>query len=130
MIALQAFSSLALMGLIWCVQLVHYPMFERLDRARFGEHLRWHGNAISYLVGPLMIVELICAAWLAHRCPLGLALVVAIWLCTGLIQVPLHNRLCQGYEPRVLARLIQSNWIRTALWTARGILSLQLLREP
>lgn len=134
LLILQALASLNLMGLIGCIQSVHYPMFARLEKAEFADTLRWHGQRISWLVGPWMLLELFCALFLylyppwPSRCfGLGLALVAGLWLTTGLIFVPLHGRLARGYDPAALGWLVLCNWLRTALWSARGLLSLYLL---
>ena len=45
----------------------------------------------------------------------GCLLVVAVWLVTFLISVPCHKILAsKGTDPRLLSRLINSNWVRTA----------------
>ena len=51
-----------------------------------------------------------------------LGLVVAIWLSTFLVQVPLHNALAAGKDPLLIERLISTNWWRTGLWTLKAIL--------
>jgi hypothetical protein len=33
-----------------------------------------------------------------------------------------HNRLASGFNEADYHKLVNSNWIRTVLWTARGIL--------
>lgn len=129
---LQAAASLPLAGLIWCIQLVHYPIFARLDRADFPQTLRWHGQRITWIVAPLMLLELIFAFWLWKLQPdgqslAGLMLVAGLWLSTGLVQVPLHSRLSRQYCPRSLQWLVLSNWLRTLMWTGRGLLSLWML---
>jgi hypothetical protein len=42
-----------------------------------------------------------------------------VWASTFLLQVPCHDRLSRGWDEGVHARLVQTNWIRTVLWTAR-----------
>ncbi|MGI9470789.1 MAG: hypothetical protein ACR2NZ_04615, partial [Rubripirellula sp.] len=50
----------------------------------------------------------------------GLVLIVLIWLSTAFLQVPCHQQLSNGFDEAAYRRLVSSNWIRTALWTARG----------
>ncbi|MCW2614348.1 MAG: hypothetical protein JWN08_1342 [Frankiales bacterium] len=40
--------------------------------------------------------------------------------------VPLHGRLAGGYDDAVAARLIGTNWLRTAAWTGGAACSLAL----
>jgi hypothetical protein len=64
--------------------------------------------------------------WLAWS---GLALLGVIWLCTGLIQVPLHQRLEKGFDAVSHRRLVTGNWIRTIAWSLRGLIAIGMLIE-
>lgn len=124
-----------MMGLIWCIQWLHYPMFQRLPKDhQFCQALGWHGQRITWLVAPWMLLELMCAAtllafppWPSQLFGWGFGLVCALWVCTAVLQVPLHGILCQRYDQPSLTWLIASNWLRTGLWTVRGLLSLFML---
>lgn len=134
----QLGSTLPLVGLIWFVQLVAYPLFADaggLAPLAFAAYHQRHSRRITYIVLPLMLVELLAAgAWLfvpppfapAGAAALGAALVIAVWLTTGLLSVPRHDELARGFDARAQARLVSTNWIRTACWTARGALLLWL----
>jgi hypothetical protein len=112
-----------MVGLIWFVQVVHYPLFAHLDLAGIVEHQRRTG----WVVGPPMIVEALTAVLLVVERPegvpataawTGLALLAVIWISTALIQVPRHRGLAAGSGE--VRRLVAGNWVRTAAWTARG----------
>lgn len=121
----QLAVSWALFGLIWMVQLVHYPSFRYV--ADFTEFHPHHTSSIGALVGPLMVTELALAVWSVVRSGYDwvwigpLLLVIAIWLLTFLWAVPLHNSLAAHRDARVIESLIQANWPRTVLWTAKAI---------
>ena len=51
---------------------------------------------------------------------IGLFLLGCIWLSTFAVQVPIHNRLAEGVNIDLIAKLVRTNWIRTAAWTLRG----------
>ncbi|MDX1640115.1 MAG: hypothetical protein R3220_00360 [Balneolaceae bacterium] len=128
------FSSFALFGLIWCVQLVHYPFFLRSDQTNFIEHIAFHKSRISMIVVPFMITELLTSGFLAFQAEVlagwhtfGLITVILIWLTTFLVQVPLHGKLSDGYDESTVQRLINTNWIRTFLWSIKSLSSLYLL---
>ncbi|MDR9365548.1 MAG: hypothetical protein RI575_09435 [Balneolaceae bacterium] len=128
------FCSFALFGLIWCVQLVHYPFFLRADKTNFIDHIGFHKFRISIIVVPLMTIELATSGILAFQFPqftgwniFGLAVVILIWLVTFFVQVPLHNRLSDGYDESTVQKLIKTNWIRTALWSAKSFSSFYIL---
>jgi hypothetical protein len=78
-----------------------------------------------------MLAELAAAALLVAARPRAvpawaawtlLALVGVIWASTFLVQVPAHGTLARGFDEAAHARLVGSNWIRTAAWTARALL--------
>lgn len=122
-------ATLAMCAVIWFVQLVHYPLFARVGAESFKEYEAEHVRRITWIVAPLMLIELGSSATLAATAPsaahiAGLILVAVIWLSTLFLQVPLHGRLSEGYDGATLRRLVRSNWIRTLAWSARGILVL------
>ena len=57
---------------------------------------------------------------------MGLFLLLVIWLSTALLQVPCHNRLVNGFDPKIHHRLVKTNWIRTVAWSLRAIIALNL----
>ncbi len=122
---LNLIACAALTGLIWLVQLVHYPSFRFVAPARFAAFHHFHSLQISYIVAPLMFVELMAAMGYVMTDARGvvswvnLASVLAVWLVTFLVSVPLHGQLAQGFSLTVVDKLIASNWLRTMLWTAR-----------
>lgn len=129
----QLATTLPLVGLIWMVQVVAYPLFARAGAAGFPAYHAAHSSWISVLVGPLMLGELLGAGlffferpafvptWLAG---VGLGLVLVAWAVTGLVSVPQHAVLARGFDAHAHAVLVASNWARTAAWTARGALLL------
>ncbi|MBC8084601.1 MAG: hypothetical protein H7Z21_15495 [Hymenobacter sp.] len=122
-----------LTGLIWTVQVVHYPSFALVKPAEFPAFHQAHTARMSYVVLAPMVLELGLAAWLAWQGrALGpavwwsLALVGFIWAATFCISVPFHNRLAHGYDYIAIDGLIRTNWLRTLAWTARAGLLLHL----
>ena len=124
-------STWFLAGLIWTIQLVHYPLFDRVGRDGFTAYEQAHARMITPLVGPVMLIEALTAVLLLASRPrfvpawaawTGLALVGVVWLSTFLLQVPMHGALARGFDDDAHARLVGTNWIRTAAWTARALL--------
>lgn len=124
---IQYAASLILLGLIWVIQLVHYPSFRFVDSNDFVEFERKHSSSITIIVMPLMVTELITGIWLIGAKSillyLNLASIILIWLSTFFISVPCHQKLSAGKDLDVINRLVSTNWIRTILWTFKfGIL--------
>ena len=117
----------ALVGLIWTIQMVHYPLFAQVGPEHFVAYHRRHTREITLVVGPLMLAELATAVLLVlegNRDPWLLAslpLLALIWISTGFVQIPLHNTLTTGFDAHAHRRLVTTNWWRTAAWSARGI---------
>jgi hypothetical protein len=53
--------------------------------------------------------------------------VALIWGTTGLVQVPLHAALTEGFDPAAHRRLVRTNWIRTVAWALRAALVLWMV---
>lgn len=133
----QAASTLALTGLVWFVQIVHYPLYPSVGAASFPAYQKRHIWLTNLVAGPLMLVELAAAVGLVAARPasisrvqawLGLALVILVWLSTALLQLPRHFALTRGFDPAVHRALVATNWVRTLGWTARSALALSMLR--
>jgi len=119
-------ATWALVGLIWVIQLVHYPLFAQVGRETFQDYHRRHTRQITWVVAPIMFTELATAAWLVFagsREPWLLASFVPLggnWLSTWRVQIPLHEKLAKGFDEQTHERLVATNWWRTAAWTLRG----------
>ena len=126
-------SSFIMVGLIWFVQIVHYPLLASVGQANFPTYMKRHSRIIKWVVGPPMLVEGGTAAALLWFHPagfqieflmLGSILLAAIWLSTVFVQVPCHRILSRGFDLKVHQSLVSKNWIRTICWSLRGTLVL------
>jgi len=134
--ALRLAVDVGLAILAWLVQLVIYPAFAAVDRARFRAWHAGYTRRISWVVVPLMFAQLGLhgrALW-REPAPLGAvqaALIAAAWLATFLVAVPCHGRLQRGgCEPGVLRRLLAANGVRVAVWSAVAALSVVGILRP
>ncbi len=125
---MQLAATMAMVGAIWVVQLCVYPRFIEINPEKFvGAHLR-HSFGIGLIVAPLMVVELVTAVFLVWAGVGGLlqwvvlALTLGTWASTAFIQAPCHTHLMQGFDAEKCRFLTRSNWLRTGLWSVKGIL--------
>jgi uncharacterized membrane protein len=134
-VSAHTFSTVALAGLIWFVQVVHYPLLAEVGEREFARYETMHCRRTGPVVAPLMLGEFATAAWLLFRPPApdiawatasGFLLLLAVWSSTAFLQVPCHRRLQRGFDPATVKRLVATNWIRTIAWTARGLLALHI----
>jgi hypothetical protein len=131
-------STLFMAGLIWFVQVVHYPLFSAVGEEAFQSYQQRHMSLTSYVVGPPMLLEAATAGFLLYRPVAGLpdwmpwagiALLGAVWLSTAFLQVPMHEKLLGGFDSSAHGPLVSWNWIRTAGWTLRSLLSAWMILE-
>ena len=128
---LNLVSTWYMVGLIWMVQIVHYNMFDRVGVEQFSRYAADHNRLITPIVGVPMLLEIGSAAALLFLAPagfprwaalVGIFLVAAIWISTAALQIPCHQRLMTGFDETAYQRLVSTNWIRTILWSVRGVL--------
>lgn len=122
-----------MMGLIWTIQLLHYPSFQFVDENNFKDFHRFHNQKISFIVIPVMISELVTSGLLwwnegyLSLNGIGFYLVLLIWVSTFLLSVPNHAKLSKGKDDVVITALVNTNWVRTMLWTVKAGLSLCII---
>lgn len=128
-------STVAMLGLIWFVQVVHYPLFAAVGEDRFVAYELDHTRRTSWVVGPFMAVEGVTALAL-FAAPVGdtrllafvgLVLLAVVHASTLLLQVPAHRRLSAAADPEVMSRLVATNWVRTIGWSARAVVASAIL---
>ena len=112
-----------LVVLIWLVQLIIYPSFRYCSPAELAIWHPKYSNLIALIVGPLMLAQAGLVGWATYLRPSGpnwlaAALVAGMWISTAFVSVPIHGAIASGdASPATLARLVDTNWIRTIGWT-------------
>ena len=125
---LNVISAFLLTGVIWTIQIVHYPSFHYIDKLSFTNFHNFHERRISIIVMPLMLIELITSiALYIHNMwsiifALNLLIVGLIWCSTFFVQVPIHSILSEKKDKNLIEKLVNTNWIRTFLWSIRMLL--------
>lgn len=126
---LNAVATLVMVGLVWTVQVVHYPLFAAVGDESFPTYEAEHKRRITWALALPWPLEVATSAWLVVDRPAdvpaslawaGAALVVVTVTLTGALQVPLHGRLDEGFDAATHRRLVATNWLRTAAWAAHG----------
>jgi hypothetical protein len=128
-------STLYMNGVIWFVQIVHYPLLGEACPADFPAYEKQNTALTTWAVSP-MLLEGATALLLFWFCPAGvsswqlyagLTLFAVIMVSTAFVQVPCHDVLTQGFNAAALRTLVTTNWIRTVAWTMRGLLVLAMV---
>ncbi len=120
--SIHQFAVFAMTGVIWLVQLVHYPSFLFVEKSRWSEFHKAHTFWITPVVAPLMLVQLGSSFFFegAERF-LFVGLSLAVFALTFLISVPLHQKLEKSFDEDILKKLIRTNWMRTLLWSLHSL---------
>ena len=130
---LNAAAVLSMTGVIWFVQVVHYPLFAAVGPERWDAYHREHSRRTTWVVALPMTVDMVSSLALVAVEPPGVsswllaggaAAAVVTWVATSTLAVPAHRRLGGGWQAAVGRRLTRTNWIRTAAWSVHAVLVL------
>ena len=129
MLVIHLIATSIMVGVIWVIQLVHYPSFHFIELKQYTTFQRFHMSRISFVVIPAMLTELFTLIlFIISTDPIdtlvtvsGLLLVL-IWLMTAVFFSGVHQKLTLGYDKTVVDKLVKLNWGRTMLWTLRLLL--------
>ena len=98
-LVLHVATTLLMVGLIWLIQIVHYPLFAQIGDSSFCDYHQRHTHRMTIIVAPLMLLELATGLLLWFRMPLqpvwlfNTMAMAVIWGSTAFWQVPLHKQL-------------------------------------
>ena len=130
---LDTAAALYLWGVIWTIQMAQYPLFARIGAAQWEDYHAVYTRSITVVVLPAMVTELGTSGLLALLRPAwlspsllwaGFICAALTWAVTFFVSVPLHDTLGRGFSAEAIARLVATNWLRTAFWTAHACLLL------
>ena len=125
-------STAIIVGIIWVIQVVHYPSFYFIERDEYVSFQKFHMDKISYIVVPVMLIESISGFILIYNelntvLLISMILLFFIWVLTGIFFVPIHQKLTSGYQEELVEKLVKINWFRTTFWTIRLLLVMAYL---
>jgi hypothetical protein len=132
----HAVATLVLVGVIWTIQVVHYPLFAAVGTDGFAAYEAAHSTRITALIALPWAVQGLTTVALLLAPPAGqprwlvwlaAALAVVPVLVTVALSVPAHQQLADGFDAAAHARLVGTNWLRTAAWTVHGAVATALL---
>ena len=101
-------ATFVMVGIIWFVQIVHYPLFALVGTTGFPAYSAAHSRLTGFVAGPPMLAEAATtvalvlgpppgvSSWLAV---IGLVLLAVIWLSTAVLQAPRHRELGRAWTP-------------------------------
>ena len=124
-------ATIFMVGLIWFVQRVHYPLLAQVDVDQQISVGAEHQRRTAQVVGLPMAVEGVSTLILLVDRPdqvmwwlpwMG-AILLAISLgSTVFLSVPLHQKMVNQPSAELGKKLVSTNWPRTISWTLRGVI--------
>ena len=127
--------TFVMIGLMWFNQLVHYPLIGQVVQYQSGAYEKTRLRLATWVIAPPMLLEFTTAGLLVWK-PSGFvepaavwtnfSLLILVWLITATQQAPKHEILCIDFVAHTHKTLLIVNWIRTIIWTIRGLFLLYL----
>ena len=126
LIDIHFLSTSIMVGVIWVIQLLHYPSFHFVQKSDYPKFQQFHMSRISLIVIPAMIIEFITGILMLQfgfssnfLFISSLVILITIWGITFIFFTKMHQVLISGYNEIIVNRLISINWSRTLLWSLR-----------
>jgi hypothetical protein len=132
-------STLFMVGLIWTIHYVHYPLFAHVGESTYVAFQSEHVNRIGkllllpWLTEGLTLLAILILAFFGQRRDLrlpaflnGVGMAIAL-IISGVWSAPAHGELADGFDAEVHNRLMNANLVRTRAWTLCGICAIRLV---
>jgi len=126
-LALISLAAAAFMaGVLWIIQVVHYPLLGEVAEDSITKIATKHQALITWLVGPIMVIEAASSILLLLSWPteailsslVGFGLLLVAIVVTAFQAVPLHSKIAAG-RADLIPKLVRINWTRTVAWSLR-----------
>jgi hypothetical protein len=137
-LVLNLVATCVMVGVIWFVQLVHYPLLALIGVDRAPAIAVEHQRRTAWVVGLPMATEGVTTLVLLFARPDGVsawlpwfgAILLAVVLAsTVFLSVPLHERMANAPDATIGRRLVVTNWPRTIGWSARAVVACVMLAQ-
>jgi hypothetical protein len=126
-------ATLFMVGLIWTIHVVHYPLFANVGEATYVTFQSEHVNRIGkllflpWLVEGITLLGVLILAFLGTRRDLrlpaflnGFGMAIAL-IISGVWSAPAHGKLADGFDADIHNQLMNANLVRTLAWTLCGV---------
>ena len=126
-------ATLFMVGLIWTIHYVHYPLFANVGESTYvsfqAEHVERIGKLlfVPWLTEGITLLGILALAFLggnkALRIPsvINGAAMAVVLVISGFWSAPAHAKLADGFDKSLHDQLMTVNLIRTLAWTVCGI---------
>ena len=133
LIVVHAAASMFMVGLIWTIHYVHYPLFAYVGESTYAsfqaEHVERIGRLLilPWLAEGITLISILAIAFIGKQKELRVLAVInavamaVVLVLSGFWSAPAHAKLADGFDESVHQQLMTVNLIRTFAWTVCGI---------
>jgi hypothetical protein len=133
LIVIHAAATMFMVGLIWTIHYVHYPLFANVGESTYvsfqAEHVERIGKLlfVPWLTEGITLLGILALAFLGGRKALRVPAVIngaamaVVLVISGFWSAPTHAKLADGFDKSLHDQLMTVNLIRTLAWTVCGI---------
>ena len=139
LIVVHAAASMFMVGLIWTIHYVHYPLFAYVGESTYASFQAVHVERIGrllfvpWLTEGFSLIGIVALAFLGGRRTLRVPAVIngaamaIVLVMSGFWSAPAHGKLAEGFDKAVHDELMTVNLIRTLAWTVCGACSIWIV---
>ncbi|KGA13449.1 hypothetical protein GM51_19695 [freshwater metagenome] len=117
-------ATLFMVGLIWTIHYVHYPLFAYVGESTYASFQAAHGIT---LIGVLALAFLGTHKVLRVPAVINGAAMAVVLVISGFWSAPAHAKLADGFDTSIHDQLMTVNLIRTLAWTVCGICAIWMV---
>jgi len=128
-----------MVGLIWTIHYVHYPLFADVGESTYisfqAEHVARIGRLlfVPWLTEGITLLGILALAFLGGRkdwrvpAVINGAAMAVVLVISGFWSAPAHARLADGFDKSVHDQLMTVNLIRTLAWSVCGVCAIWIV---
>ena len=139
LIVVHCASTMFMVGLIWTIHYVHYPLFANVGESTYvsfqDAHVERIGRllVVPWLTEGFTLVGILALAFLGGHKTLRVPAIVngaamsVVLVISGFWSAPAHGKLAKGFDQSVHQQLMTANLIRSLAWSVCGVCAIWLL---
>ena len=128
-----------MVGLIWTIHTVHYPLFAHVGESTYVAFQSQHVDRIGkllflpWLTEGITLLAVLVLAFFGNQRNLrlpaflnGVGMAIAL-IISGFLSAPAHGDLADGFNAAVHDRLMTANLVRSLAWTLCGVCAIWIV---
>jgi len=139
LIVIHAAATMFMVGLIWTIHYVHYPLFAYVGESTYvsfqAEHVARIGRLlfVPWLTEGITLLGILALAFLGGRkdwrvpAVINGAAMAVVLVISGFWSAPAHAKLANGFDKSVHDQLMTVNLIRTLAWSVCGVCAIWIV---